>query len=451
MSKPYVLLSAAVSLDGYLDDTGPERLLLSSPADFDRVDEVRASVDAILVGAGTIRADNPRLLVNSPERRAARVAAGLPEYPLKVTVSGSGELDPAAQFWHTGGDKVLYTTEKGAERARAAGLAADVVALGGFESGGFELGRSNTGGAEAGGPNAGGGEPGGLNAGGAEAGGLNAGGAEAGGLNAGGAEAGGLNAGGANAGGPESGGSGLDWRALLADLHARGVRRLMVEGGGRIHTQLLQQELADELQLVLAPLFVGDPAAPRLFGPGGYQPGRLRLVETRRIQDVVLMRYEPTAPGAGGSVSAADHHWLRLACELAERCPPSETAFSVGAVVVAADGTELARGHSREGGDPVVHAEEAALAKIDAGDARLASATVYSSLEPCARRASRPAACARLILDAGVRRVVTGWREPDTFVAGADGSGLLAAGGVDVVVLPEYEALAKAPNRHLAG
>lgn len=51
MPYPYVLLSAAVSLDGYLDDTGPERLLLSSPADFDRVDEVRASVDAILVGA----------------------------------------------------------------------------------------------------------------------------------------------------------------------------------------------------------------------------------------------------------------------------------------------------------------------------------------------------------------------------------------------------------------
>ncbi len=48
---PYVLLSAAVSLDGYLDDTGPDRLLLSSPADFDRVDEVRASVDAILIGA----------------------------------------------------------------------------------------------------------------------------------------------------------------------------------------------------------------------------------------------------------------------------------------------------------------------------------------------------------------------------------------------------------------
>ncbi|MFF8931299.1 dihydrofolate reductase family protein [Streptomyces longwoodensis] len=376
MPYPYVLLSAAVSLDGFLDDTGPERLLLSSPADFDRVDEVRASVDAILIGAGTLRADNPRLLVNSAERRAARVAAGRPAYPLKVTVSASGDLDPAARFWHTGGDKLLLTTDRGADRARAAGIAADVAALG----------------------------------------------------------------------------PGLDWRRALEYLHdVRGVRRLMVEGGGTIHTQLLQQGLADELQLVLAPLFVGDPDAPRLFGPGAYQGGRLRLVETRRIEDVVLMRYEPTAPGAGPLPSAADRRWLALACDLADRCPPSDTAFSVGAVVVAADGSELARGHSREGGDPVVHAEEAALAKLGPGDPRLAGATVYSSLEPCARRASRPAPCARLILDAGVRRVVTAWREPDTFVEAADGSGLLAAHGADVVVLPEYEERAKGPNRHLLG
>ncbi|MFK0117198.1 dihydrofolate reductase family protein [Streptomyces sp. NPDC090994] len=374
MSRPYVLLSAAVSLDGYLDDTGPDRLLLSSPADFDRVDGERARADAILVGAGTIRADNPRLLVNSAERRAARLAAGQPEFPLKVAVSGSGELDPAAAFWHTGGEKVLLTTDQGAERARALRLAAGVVPLG----------------------------------------------------------------------------PALHWPAVLAYLHERhGVRRLMVEGGGTVHTQLLRAGLADELQLVLAPLLVGDPAAPRLFGPGDYQRGRLRLVETRRIEDVVLMRYVPTAPGTGTTPTAADRHWLALACELAALCPPSTTAFSVGAVVVAADGTELARGHSREGDDPVAHAEEAALAKISSADPRLAGATVYSSLEPCARRASRPAPCARLILDAGVRRVVTAWREPDTFVTGADGSGVLAAEGAQVVVLPEYEARAKEPNRHL--
>lgn len=77
-SRPYVLLSAAVSLDGCLDDAGPERLFLSNAEDFDRVDAVRASCDAILVGAGTLRADRPRLLVKSAQRRADRVAAGLP-------------------------------------------------------------------------------------------------------------------------------------------------------------------------------------------------------------------------------------------------------------------------------------------------------------------------------------------------------------------------------------
>ncbi|MFI0164707.1 dihydrofolate reductase family protein [Streptomyces sp. NPDC017095] len=377
MPLPYVLLSAAVSLDGCLDDTGPERLLLSSPADFDRVDEVRAWADAVLVGAGTLRADNPRLLVNSAGRRAARRAAGRPEYPLKVTVTGSGDLDPAARFWHTGGDKLVCTTDRGAARAaRLLGRTADVVPLG----------------------------------------------------------------------------PALDWRTLLEHLRdVRGVERLMVEGGGTVHTQLLQQGLADELQLVLAPLFVGDPAAPRLFGPGAYQGGRLRLLDTRRIEDVVLMRYAPTAPGAGPDATAADRHWLRTACDLAALCPPSETAFSVGAVVVAADGTELARGHSREGGDPVVHAEEAALAKTDPADPRLPGATVYSSLEPCARRASRPAPCAELILRAGVRRVVTAWREPDTFVTAADGTGVLTAAGARVVVLPELAGLAKAPNAHLPG
>ncbi|WP_328838313.1 dihydrofolate reductase family protein [Streptomyces europaeiscabiei] len=380
MPQPYVLLSAAVSLDGFLDDTGPERLLLSGPADFDRVDEVRAASDAILIGAGTLRTDNPRLLVNSPERRAARVAAGLPEYPLKVTVSASGDLDPTAQFWHTGGEKVVYTTDKGAERLRGLGLpnGVDVVSVG-----------------------------------------------------------------------PD-----LEWPTLLDHLaDARGVRRLMVEGGGRVHTQLLQQGLADEVQLAVAPVFVGETDAPRLFGTGAYPGGpksRLRLLETRPVGDIVLIRYAPTVPGVGPAVSPADRHWLALACELAAECPPSQTAFSVGAVVVAEDGTELARGHSREGGDPVAHAEEAALAKLGPTDPRLASATVYSSLEPCARRASRPAPCARLVLDAGVRRIVTAWREPDTFVEDAAvGNAVLSAEGAEVVVLPEYEGRAKAPNKHL--
>jgi 5-amino-6-(5-phosphoribosylamino)uracil reductase len=165
------------------------------------------------------------------------------------------------------------------------------------------------------------------------------------------------------------------------------------------------------------------------------------------------MNHSPTPggcgrPGPDREPTTADRAWLAVACELATQCPPSDTAFSVGAVIVAADGTELARGHSREH-DPHDHAEEAALAKLPTGDPRLAGATIYSSLEPCAKRASRPTPCAHLIRDTGIRRVVTAWREPDTFIPDAQGTELLEHAGATVIELPEYTDAAKAPNQHL--
>lgn len=139
-----------------------------------------------------------------------------------------------------------------------------------------------------------------------------------------------------------------------------------------------------------------------------------------------------------------DRAWLALACDLAALCPPSETAFSVGAVIVGADGREVARGFSREAG-PHDHAEEAALAKAPGP---LDGATVYSSLEPCGHRASRPRPCAELIIASGARRVVFAWREPQLFAAGT-GAELLEAAGVAVVELPGLAERAREPNRHL--
>lgn len=131
MPRPYVVLKVATSIDGCIDDTSPSRLLLSNPEDFDRVDQVRADSDAILIGASTMRADNPRLLVNSDERRAARVAAGKPAYPLKVTVTKSGDLSADLKFWHHGDEKVAYTTGAAVEKLRAElGELADVVSTG---------------------------------------------------------------------------------------------------------------------------------------------------------------------------------------------------------------------------------------------------------------------------------------------------------------------------------
>jgi diaminohydroxyphosphoribosylaminopyrimidine deaminase/5-amino-6-(5-phosphoribosylamino)uracil reductase len=146
---------------------------------------------------------------------------------------------------------------------------------------------------------------------------------------------------------------------------------------------------------------------------------------------------------------SADERWMRLAIELAWQCPPSPTAYSVGAVIVDAGGREISRGFSREG-DPQEHAEESALGKLSADDPRLAGATIYSTLEPCSQRRSRPRTCTQLIIAAGLRRVVIAWREPALFVADCQGYELLAEAGLEVAELPALAALAAAPNGHLA-
>lgn len=144
-----------------------------------------------------------------------------------------------------------------------------------------------------------------------------------------------------------------------------------------------------------------------------------------------------------------DERWMNLAVALAWRCPPSDTAYSVGAVIVAADGTELSRGFSRED-DPHVHAEESAIGKLAADDPRLRGATIYSTLEPCSRRKSRPRTCTQLIIAARLARVVIAWREPSLFVADAQGAELLEQAGLSVAELPGFAERAAAPNRHLA-
>ena len=143
-----------------------------------------------------------------------------------------------------------------------------------------------------------------------------------------------------------------------------------------------------------------------------------------------------------------DRTWLERAIDLSRRCPPVDHAYSVGAVVVAADGEIVSTGYSRET-DDVVHAEEAALAKVEPTDPRLRSATLYSSLEPCSSRRSRPFTCTGLVLAAGIPRVVIAWREPDLFVADCQGHELLTAGGVEVVELPDLAPAARAVNSHL--
>ncbi|GAA3015425.1 RibD family protein [Streptosporangium longisporum] len=287
--RPYVLLSCAMSVDGHIDDRTPRRLLLSNDEDFDRVDAVRATCDAILVGAETVRRDDPRLLVRSPERRRERVARGLPPSPAKVTLTATGDLDPSAAFF-TAGDapRIVYAASPAV--AGLTGRLRDAVAGG---SGGTGVsGPSGDAGASTGlsaskasraskvsGASGAVGAPGAVGA--SEAFGA------VGPPGAVGAS-GGLGAEVVDAGDP------IALGRVLADLYGRGVRRLMVEGGTSVHTRFLREDLVDELHLAVAPFFVGDPGAPRFVGDGPFpRDGRRRMevAEVRAMGDVTLIRY----------------------------------------------------------------------------------------------------------------------------------------------------------------
>jgi riboflavin biosynthesis pyrimidine reductase len=146
---------------------------------------------------------------------------GLPAYPLKVTVTASGDLSPELKFWHHGGEKVVYCTDSAESKlTERLGDLAHVVSLG-----------------------------------------------------------------------PT-----VDFRRMLDDLGSRGVGRLMVEGGGEIHTKFLTKGLADEIRLAIAPFFLGDPSAPRFVNAGHFPNGpgnRMILAGVHAVGDMAVLRYLP--------------------------------------------------------------------------------------------------------------------------------------------------------------
>ena len=216
---PYVILKFAMSIDAYIDADGSDRLLLSSPEDFARVDEVRATCDAILVGAGTVRRDNPSLILRSEELRRQRIKNDKPPDPTKVTITSSGNLDRRNSFFTTGtAARIVYATSAASERLNVDDLAT-VVAL-----------------------------PGDL----------------------------------------------VDLRMILDDLSARGVNRLLVEGGTVLGTALLEANLISELHISIAPFLLGQHGRAPLVSRAKFPFGptkRMTLQLAERIGDMGLLVY----------------------------------------------------------------------------------------------------------------------------------------------------------------
>src|SRR5437870_13116135 len=115
MPRPYVIINVASTVDGKIDTVARRGAGISSEADRERVDRLRAEVDAVMVGSRTLLDEDPRLTVRSPELRAERVARGLPENPMKVSLVSKPRLLRADARFVTHGPArvVLFTTVGG--------------------------------------------------------------------------------------------------------------------------------------------------------------------------------------------------------------------------------------------------------------------------------------------------------------------------------------------------
>ena len=364
-----VLASVALSADGYIDDSSPERLVLSHEADWQEVRRLRAECDAVLIGAETVRKDNPSLRTKDEPLKAMRRARHLPDDPVKVTVSRSGNLDPRSRFFTQGTSEKIVIVGRDAPQTNIDRLrtVATVVRTKNDDASADEI---------------------------------------------------------------------------VGILEQRGIRKMMIEGGCRILTMFLTEDRVDLLRIAVAPFFVGDPQAPRFVEGGRFPFGparRMDVVRVERVGDMTVTEYALNA-------RSADRAYLQRTIDLARMCPPSETAYSVGALIVTPD-KRLFTGYSRETA-PDNHAEEEAILKAIRAGVSLKGSVIYSSMEPCSSRKSKPLPCCELIIRHQMVRVVFATYEPDRFV-NCCGAQRLDEAGIEVTVLNELASEAIRANGHI--
>jgi 2,5-diamino-6-(ribosylamino)-4(3H)-pyrimidinone 5'-phosphate reductase len=215
ISRPFVILNAAMSLDGKIATfTGDSRM--SSPIDMKRVHRLRASVDAIMVGLRTLLVDDPKLTV--------KFAKG--HRPFRIIVDSNGRSPPSSYVVRTARDipTIIATTSR-APKKRIDALkekGATVMVCG--------KGRR------------------------------------------------------------------VSLTLLLRRLRTRGIRRILLEGGGILNWSMLSNGLVDEISVAVTPRILGGSGATSLVeGKGNalVRDGvRLRLLSVARYGPDLVVRYK---------------------------------------------------------------------------------------------------------------------------------------------------------------
>lgn len=217
MDKPFIFINSAMSADGKISTKKRKQVKISGKTDFDRVDELRATSDAVMVGIGTILADDPSLTVKSEDRRKRRAAQGLEENPARIVVDSRARTPPTADIFKkgTGRRMVIVSKAAPAERVDALKEKAEIIVAGDEE---------------------------------------------------------------------------VDLREMARLLKARGIDRLMVEGGATLNWAMARAGLVDQISVFVGNLLIGGKEAPTFMDGEG-------IAERAEAIELQLMKYEPMDEG----------------------------------------------------------------------------------------------------------------------------------------------------------
>lgn len=349
-----------MSSDWCLDDCSQQRLVISNTKDWDEVYALRGECDAILVGAETLRRDNPSLRIKSELIRTERIARGMSPDISRITMTRSGALDPNLKFFSPEGDAIVFTESR--------------ATLGTEQSTRVICRRS------------------------------------------------------------------LSARSVADELERMGCKRLMVEGGAQILRMFLSEGVFDEIRVAQSPIVVGEENAPKLVEPWRMYP--TVLDREYKLGDMTIRWFRRI--GADGR---DDYRMMLHAIERSKLCEKVPTHYCVGAVIRTTDGQTF-DGYTGETADND-HAEEAAIKKALAAGANLRGATIYSSMEPCSQRSSKPKSCSQLIIEHKMARVAFALSEPTHFVSNCQGESMLRRAGLEVVRMPELADRVEEVNAYL--
>jgi 2,5-diamino-6-(ribosylamino)-4(3H)-pyrimidinone 5'-phosphate reductase len=219
--KPFVFINAAMSADGKIATIARKQKKISGAIDFDRVDELKASSDAVMVGIGTILSDNPSLTVKSAARKEKRLANGLPENPVRIVVDSMARTPTDADILKKGDGRRIIVVSGNAplEKVNELSHFAEIITVGGKRA---------------------------------------------------------------------------DLAKLMAELKARGINHLMVEGGGTLNWGLISEGLVDEIYVFIGNIIFGGSKAPTLVDGDGNKTEicKLSLISCERLEEGVLMKWK---------------------------------------------------------------------------------------------------------------------------------------------------------------